>query len=588
MDEVTLTLDAVQAEAASIQARERQIVLAGPGSGKTEVVAALVSQLVDDQGLNAAEDLLVISFSRAAVEAVARRVRDDVGRSGTSVRTLDSLAARILGTQAGTEWESMSFDERIRRAAAEVAQHGFDLGEGLHHVIVDEVQDIVGDRAALLFALLAALPDDTGFTLLGDPAQGIYDFQLEGEASLTSKDLLAKAQELGDVTARGLTGQYRARTRDARGAARLRFEILAGNGVDAVDDFAASVTPIASLDELVPLLRRWAGSTAILTRTNGEALLVADALDDLGVHATVRAPASEQHVAPWLGQMLADRAERAIDRVTFAAIAAETRVPRQPDDVWLAARSLADARTPVIETPRLAARLAGGGAIPVALTDTARTAVVVSTIHRAKGLEFDNVVVVDRRTREDDDEQAEARASYVALSRARALIVRVRGPETWDLRRDERTRRWIKRGRERWQTTAIEIRGGDLDRTAPAGTDLALSQSRIQGLQPGSELTLRLDPRESFDLPVYDVYSGDVLVGRTSQAFGADLAERVGPASTRKRGYPSWPYLARARVAAVETVCGPPTGDGVGRWGMWLGVRPTGLLTIRWKDDLDA
>ena len=178
MDEVTLTLDAVQAEAASIQARERQIVLAGPGSGKTEVVAALVSQLVDDQGLNAAEDLLVISFSRAAVEAVARRVRDDVGRSGTSVRTLDSLAARILGTQAGTEWESMSFDERIRRAAAEVAQHGFDLGEGLHHVIVDEVQDIVGDRAALLFALLAALPDDTGFTLLGDPAQGIYDFQL--------------------------------------------------------------------------------------------------------------------------------------------------------------------------------------------------------------------------------------------------------------------------------------------------------------------------------------------------------------------------------------------------------------------------
>ncbi|MDQ1677845.1 MAG: ATP-dependent helicase UvrD/PcrA [Actinomycetota bacterium] len=588
MDEVTLTLDAAQAEAVSIHASERQIVLAGPGSGKTEVVAALVSHLVDDEGLSAPEELLVISFSRAAVEAVARRVRDAVGRSGTSVCTLDSLATRILGTQAGTEWESTSFDERIRRAAAEVAQHGFDLGEQLYHVVVDEVQDIVGDRAALLLALLAALPDDTGFTLLGDPAQAIYDFQLEGNASLTSQDLLAKIQELGGVTVRELTGQYRARTRDAHGAARLRDEILTGDGVDAVDDFAAGVTPIASVEELVPLVRRWAGSTAILTRTNGEALLVADALDDFGVLTAVRAPASEQHVAPWLGQMLADRAERVIDRATFAALAAETRVPRPPDDVWLAARSLSDARTPVVETPRLAARLAAGGAIPVALTDTAHTSLVVSTIHRAKGLEFDNVVIVDHKARENDDEQAEARASYVALTRARALIARVRGPETWNLRRDERTRRWIKRGRERWQTTAIEIRGSDLDRTAPAGTDLALSQSRIRGLQPGSELTMRFDPRKSFDLPVYDVYSDDVLVGCTSQAFGADLVERVGPASTRKRGYPSWPFLAGARVAAIETVCGPPTGDGVGRWGMWLGVRPTGLLAVRWKDDVDA
>ena len=50
------------------------------------------------------------------------------------------------------------------------------------------------------------------------------------------------------------------------------------------------------------------------------------------------------------------------------------------------------------------------------------------------------------------------------------------------------------------------------------------------------------------------------------------LAERVGPASTRKRGYPSWPFLARARVAAIETVCGPPTLLPSGNWVPMEGV----------------
>ena len=46
------------------------------------------------------------------------------------------------------------------------------------HVVVDELQDLVGDRADLVRAVLELT--GCGFTMLGDPAQGIYNFQLEG------------------------------------------------------------------------------------------------------------------------------------------------------------------------------------------------------------------------------------------------------------------------------------------------------------------------------------------------------------------------------------------------------------------------
>ena len=65
--------------------------------------------------------------------------------------------------------------------------------------------------------------------------------------------------------------------------------------------------------------------------------------------------------------------------------------------------------------------------------DSGDAPLVVSTIHRAKGLEFDNVVILEAREREKDeptnsDLDARARALYVALSRARNLVTMVKPP----------------------------------------------------------------------------------------------------------------------------------------------------------------
>ncbi|WP_418606619.1 AAA family ATPase [Georgenia sp. SUBG003] len=72
----------------------------------------------------------------------------------------------------------MSFDARIRRALSELRDGSEPRILDVAHLIVDEVQDIVGERADLVIEALRKLDDDAGFTLLGDPMQAIYDFQL--------------------------------------------------------------------------------------------------------------------------------------------------------------------------------------------------------------------------------------------------------------------------------------------------------------------------------------------------------------------------------------------------------------------------
>src|SRR4051812_15227070 len=153
-------LDDEQRAVAFIESHERQIVTAGPGAGKTEVVAALVDYLVETGDVMPADELLVISFSRAAVGAVRRRLAGAPGEGRlVTVRTLDSLAAVAVDDLADDEPVWRGYDEAIRRAATLVQGEDWDYLEGLRHLIVDEVQDVVGVRAHFLLALLRALPD---------------------------------------------------------------------------------------------------------------------------------------------------------------------------------------------------------------------------------------------------------------------------------------------------------------------------------------------------------------------------------------------------------------------------------------------
>lgn len=585
---MSILLDASQADAVGIDASGRQLVTAGPGSGKTEVVSRLIENLVAN-GVEPTDGLVVISFSNAAVFAADARLRER-GGSPVSTRTLDSLASRALYDLTYDDVTHLGFDGRIERAAAEVREGGWPYLEDIEHLIVDEAQDIVGVRADFVLALLARLSPTAGFTFLGDLAQGIYDFQIRTEidsrpprSTTTSQELLHRISQFEGVRHIELPGQYRAVSRDARSAALLREHALNGDRSGEIADFRAGLVPMGQVEEVVALARSWSGTTALLTANNGQALLVARALRDEGAQVQVRRSAQQQVLAGWIARVLGEAPDTTLSRLEFTMLV-QTHFDNQNLDVgplWRALRAISRARGTELDTTALAMKLQRPYGLPPEVLDQPSAPLIVSTVHRAKGLEFDNVVLVDSLAsswfQESIDPTESTRTQFVALTRARHRIASATGPDDRKLRRDDFAR-WYESGPKRWMTFGFEFRVGDIDRSEPVGSS---EVARILATACGRALEFRLDPhRSTLQRPVYSATVDGIPVARTSEAFGHALARRVRPGHTRRN---PWPELSSLRVDSLTTVAAAPKGDGRARNGLWLAPVVSGMIRLNWK-----
>ncbi|MEY9952834.1 UvrD-helicase domain-containing protein [Leifsonia sp. EB34] len=584
------TLDPSQQLASNVPIDERQIVIAGPGSGKTQVVSALVEHLVGEEGADPTYGVLVISFSNAAVHAVDARLRAQ-GIPPAQVQTLDSLAADFVREESDADVGVLSFDERIRLADSLLRKSGWQRLQMLDHVIVDEFQDIVGDRADFLLRLLKSLSPDAGFTVLGDPAQGIYDFQLresagssEGSAT-TSSDLLEAVRRFRGVSVRELTGQHRAQSREAKSAAALRGSVLAG-GSD-LDRFMSSIARAGDVAALAPQVNQWQGSTCFLTSNNGQALLVADTLEMNGVDAVVERGPRHAVVAAWVARVMNACGSRFVSREKFMDAASNVAPNEDPSELWRAVRAISGATASDLDVEVLARSLTRRRPLLPALQDRSELRVRVSTIHRAKGLEFDNVVLVnflEKHWLAPGPDQDVARTSFVAVTRARRLLASADGPDDRMLRRvgPKGHTRWFVSGPKSWMTFGVELRPNDFERSEPPGDDAASAQAVLNDLVAlrGVRLQFRLDPRRSsLKVPVYAASVDDAVVAHTSQEFGEDLARRIGD---RQTGRSPWPALGDARLESIGTVASSAKAGEVGRHGLWLAPVAAGMVQVRW------
>lgn len=588
---VTVRLDVDQVAAVEIRPEARQVVLAGPGSGKTEVVAALIEHLVYDEGLDPAAELLILSFSNAAVHAVSSRFQAQ-GREPVAVQTIDSLCAEVVRELSDEDARTLSYDQRVARATGLLQAQRWDRLDQLVHVVVDEVQDVVGVRADFLYELLRGLPDDSGFTVLGDPAQGIYDFQLDKWSSTTSTQLLQKVLDLDGTRSIELKGQYRAKTRDTRSAVDLRCAVVASDPGGMVDSFEAALVAAGPVSTLIPELHRWSGTTAFLTSDNGEALVLADELWDAGLPVRLRRAAHDRLLSPWIASTLGVVPQLSVDRDRFAELLIADGHEVDPSVLWRAARMLVKRRGPALDIPEFVAALQAGNPVPPELLAAQDFPFVVSTIHRAKGLEFDSVVLVefDHQRQALDEFDDYLRRRYVAVTRARSRLVRAQGPSVRGVLKDRKTGRWVRCGWQSWQTLGFQARGGDIDVSIPPEGGRETQEYLRVEVQPGDPVELHLDPRDSsLDIPRYKVMHTGRTIARTSMGFGEDLAKRVSSARTRGRGKLPWPRLTRGRIDSVMSVAAEPRAVGeVGRHGLWLAPSVIGLLDVLWRGETNG
>ena len=79
------------------------------------------------------------------------------------------------------------YDDRIETARSILKQKK-DILESNIHVLIDEIQDLVGCRANFVLDILYILDPECGFTLLGDFCQALYDYQAgKDRAFMTSQ-----------------------------------------------------------------------------------------------------------------------------------------------------------------------------------------------------------------------------------------------------------------------------------------------------------------------------------------------------------------------------------------------------------------
>jgi hypothetical protein len=592
-----------QSEVVSLPVEAHALVSAAAGTGKTHTLAGRLTHLVESEGLSAGDELLVLSFSRAAVAELRRRITGLAGDAQyVGVATFDSFATRILAaTEPDGPWPGLDYEARIRAAATLLSgQDVPDEVKLVRHVLVDEIQDLVGSRAQLVITLLQRA--GAGFTLFGDPAQAIYGHQADRNNSDPAEPDLFEwtrnhfAKDLVEVE---LTRDYRAATAQTRDVARIGVSL---RGLqpdhDAVSHELRTMLlslPAVGLTAARRMLTRENGQTsALLTRTNGEALLLSRALFEAGISHRYQRRGEEKAAPAWLGALTSGLTDTYVNQAMLAPRLerAAAALSTDEDALYGLLRALGPSRGQEIDLRRIADRIREEN-LPEELNAVAVSRVVVSTIHRGKGLEFDRVLLTDPSDRDASDMGEENRILYVALSRARREIFHVDRPDPTGLSRDRATGRWVRRGfgSARWKVREFEVTGRDTHALHPAGSWLLSADVRdVQEylgteVESGDPVTLKLhdQPPGGAQAGHYAIWHGTRPVGLTSDEF-RQLLGRVLPGR-----YPvGWPrQIDGLRVELVDTVAGDGSSGrahGLGSSGLWLRIRVFGLGALRFGD----
>ncbi|WP_300455520.1 RecQ family ATP-dependent DNA helicase [Accumulibacter sp.] len=463
------------------------LVLAGPGSGKTRVLVHRIAWLVRVRRENPAS-ILALAYNRHAAAQIRQRLAELIGHEAraVSVLTCDALAMRLVGASfAGRRGLD---DEGVEAALNAVRRQAIGLlkGEGLlpeeadaqrdrllggfRWILVDEYQDI-GPQQYELIAALAGRGrggDDDGrpnLLAVGDDDQNIYafsgasvDFIRRFAADYAARtvhliDNYRATAHLVDVANRLIApaanrlkveqpirvdrsrrrlppgGDWQSIDRLAQG----RVQVLPVGG-DARTQALAVVTELQRLASLVAdwdwarcavIAREWKWLQAVRACCEGKGIAVQMASEE---HASFSRRRETQALLDWLSGDGADGKP-----VAAAAVAAW--LDEQPDSPTGA--MLAEAVEEYgCET--------GGAELPRRhfiewLAEWSRearrrqSALLLLTAHRAKGLEFDHVAVLDGgwsaageacAGRQEAD--AERRLYYVAVTRARSTLLLAR------------------------------------------------------------------------------------------------------------------------------------------------------------------
>ncbi|MBP9228809.1 MAG: RecQ family ATP-dependent DNA helicase [Azonexus sp.] len=457
------------------------LVLAGPGSGKTRVLVHRIAYLIRARRENP-RGILALAYNRHAAVQIRQRLGELIGGDarGVSVLTLHALAMRLVGASmieqklgVDQDFFKMIIEQAVSllkgdNLPPEEADEQRDrLLAGFRWILVDEYQDIAPEQYELISALAGRTRQDEDGRInlfaVGDDDQNICAFngasvefirRFERDYAAKPAFLISNYRSTAHIiTAANLMiapaahrmkkdhpiGIDAARAKQPPGGtwksldpvSQGRVQILPAGNDDQMQALAV-MAEFERMSGLVPdwnwarcavIGRAWKSLDPVRSYCELKGIPVQQADEGSNGFWSLR---ETQALISWLRE----RPSQLIDAATIRQWL-EKKTDRQPGAHWwsylreaIAEYSLevGEAELPLdhflewlAEWGREARRR--------------QTGLLLLSAHKAKGLEFDHVAVLDgdwAHTGADEDADAPRRLYYVAMTRARKTLVLAR------------------------------------------------------------------------------------------------------------------------------------------------------------------
>ena len=404
------------------------VVAAGPGSGKTRVLVHKLASLLLLEDVKH-EQLLMLTFSRAAATEFKQRLMGLIGNAAhfVEIKTFHSYAFDLLGRIGNLE----DAKDVVGRAAKMISEGEVEPNRiGKTVLVVDEAQDMSSEEFALVRALMS-VNEEMRVIAVGDDDQNIYEFR--GSDSNYMRQLLADDKS----TFVEMTENYRSTQHVVAFANafvkgihnRMKqtpiLSMSKDEGTVVVTHHASHIMFQRVVSDL--LRQRNSGTISVLTHTNEEAVILVALLRKHGLRSKLIQSmdgfrfwnmAEVRLFLKYIERdthtpIITDEVWNEAKRKTFQAYATSSSLPYLKRCIELfekinKAKYLTDFKELVFESTT------------EDFCDTSDADVVVSTIHKSKGCEFDDVYMLVSQPQHVTD--SEMRSYYVGMTRARKRL----------------------------------------------------------------------------------------------------------------------------------------------------------------------
>jgi ATP-dependent DNA helicase RecQ len=428
-DQIFGDLSLMQMEIVNDHQHQHIVVAAGPGSGKTRVLVHKLASLILLEEVKQ-EELLMLTFSRSAAAEFRDRL---VGLLKNAVnflhiKTFHSFCFDFVGRPGDLD----KSDGIIEEAVEKIKSDGFEKSRlSIKILVIDEAQDISHREQQLIEALMGYRPE-MRVIAVGDDDQNIYQFR--GANNQFLKNLLEKHGAFKYE----LTTNYRSR----QNLVNFCEAFVRGipNRLKNQSNMAADSTSLGELKVIehrssalfIPLVNdildmQLQGKTCVLCPTNSEAATIAALLQMEGkkVRLIQNNDGFRLHNLQELrffgNQFQKDATEIPAEKWKQAVAKLKTEfkdsdllgncleIIRQFENTYEKKKRSSDWKDFVFECSL------------DDFIDIQQDTIYVSTYHKAKGREFDNVFILSRYAGHATDVE-EKHKLYVAITRAKSLL----------------------------------------------------------------------------------------------------------------------------------------------------------------------